>query len=321
MIRPLRLVDGRIHHITAEFSQVVSYFCHKPQIRAAEVAKLVSQAWKNLSDEDRSHWLELGRQDRQRYEREKAAYTGPWKVPDVKDPDTPKRPMSAFLAFSNERRKVIVEENPQLSGSEISSALSKLWKECPYEVKQQYREREAKERSIYKKQRAVWKKRATAPSPESPVVVEDTSSSSATSSTGPSEDSISENDPLDMEDFDDLMALTDAAFEKQSSFLSALGAIVPFDFPVMQSETFDLPPTKTTSSATSVDGKIELPSRFENYTMDDILKDDELFEDFSPSQVKIIDRAPINASFPLPNTRSETHLPMPNVGFLSGFFA
>lgn len=239
----------------------------------------------------------------------------------MKDPNTPKRPMSAFLAFSNERRKVIVEENPQLSGSEISSALSKLWKECPYEVKQQYREREAKERSIYKKQRVAWKKCATAPSPESPVVLEDTSSRSASSSTGPSEDSLSENGLLDMEDFDDLMVLTDAAFEKQSSFLSALDAVVPFDFPVLQNETFDLSPTKTTSSATSVDGKNVLPNRFENYTMDDILKDDELFEDFSPSQVKIVDRAPINASFPLPITRSETHLPIPDVGFLSGFFA
>ena len=91
------------------------------QIRAAEVAKMVSQSWKNLSDEQRAPWLEMGRKDRERYDAEKAAYTGPWKVPAVSSTtlaaaavagDAPKKPMSAFLAFSNQRRKAIVTPKP-----------------------------------------------------------------------------------------------------------------------------------------------------------------------------------------------------------------
>ena len=68
-------------------------------MRAAEVAKIVSQSWKDLPDAQKKKYQEMARVDRERFEREKALYKGPWKVPDVKDPNIPKKPVSAFLAF------------------------------------------------------------------------------------------------------------------------------------------------------------------------------------------------------------------------------
>ena len=325
------------------------------------MAKLVSQAWKDLSDEGRSEWLELGRIDRERYEREKAAYRGPWKVPDVKDPSTPKRPMSAFLAFSNERRKTIVAQNPHLSGRDISSLLSKLWKECPSELKRTYREREAHERALYKKARAAWKQQTTTSTALSSssssslfepatvamlAVVDDTSSSSSLSSSSSvmkSEDALSEKDPLDMDDFDDLMADTDAAFEKDKAFLSALDALCPWD--IQQPQTDNIHPMKeptnfapATRTALSCEILQHQPekiafhkreNRFENYTMEDILKDDELFfEDFSPSQVKSVPILSSSSSsssssvcYYYPGTKSEAHCPLPRVGSLSALFS
>lgn len=114
----------------------------------------------------------MGRLDRERYEREKAAYKGPWKVPDVKDPSEPKKPMSPFLAFANERRKIVANENPLWTGSEISSFLSDLWRECPQEVKQAYQNRVAKEREQFKKEHAKWEN-----SKEQPEQSEEESSS------------------------------------------------------------------------------------------------------------------------------------------------
>jgi hypothetical protein len=68
------------------------------QVSTTDVAKLVSQAWKEISDEERDTWEELARKDKARYEMEKSMYTGPWKVPAMKrsqkDPNAPKRPMS-----------------------------------------------------------------------------------------------------------------------------------------------------------------------------------------------------------------------------------
>ena len=100
----------------------------------------------------------MARTDRERYEKEKAEYKGPWKVPSVKHPNPPKKPMSAFLAFGNERRKAVAKANPSFSNAEISSLLSKLWKQCPEEVRQAYRDREIRERKAFKTIRIEWEK-------------------------------------------------------------------------------------------------------------------------------------------------------------------
>ena len=71
---------------------------------------MVSKAWKSSSEDDRAKWEEIAKQDKARYEMEKSTYTGPWKVAVVKHKKEKKnsknhtgafkRPMSAFLAFS-----------------------------------------------------------------------------------------------------------------------------------------------------------------------------------------------------------------------------
>jgi hypothetical protein len=67
--------------------------------------------------------------------------------------------MSAFLAFGNERRKAIAAANPALTNSEISSLLSQLWKDYPAQLKKMYRDREIKEREAYKKRSAQWEEK------------------------------------------------------------------------------------------------------------------------------------------------------------------
>ena len=60
--------------------------------------------------------------DKARYEVEKAMYKGPWKVPanrrTPKDPTAPKRPMSAFLAFSNKRRAALKRQHPDATNAD-----------------------------------------------------------------------------------------------------------------------------------------------------------------------------------------------------------
>ena len=67
------------------------------------ISKLVSDEWKALSDRERREWSERARLDKDRYNAEKSLYTGPWQIPSKrtrKDPSAPKRPMSAFLFYS-----------------------------------------------------------------------------------------------------------------------------------------------------------------------------------------------------------------------------
>eukprot|EP00521_Asterionellopsis_glacialis_P010083 CAMPEP_0195291192 /NCGR_PEP_ID=MMETSP0707-20130614/7331_1 /TAXON_ID=33640 /ORGANISM="Asterionellopsis glacialis, Strain CCMP134" /LENGTH=394 /DNA_ID=CAMNT_0040351459 /DNA_START=180 /DNA_END=1364 /DNA_ORIENTATION=+ len=129
--------------------------------KTTNVAKLVSEAWKGLSAEDREEWEEKARQDKARYEVEKTMYAGPWKVPATKrtpkDPDAPKRPMSAFLAYSNSKRAGLKRKDPSLSNADVSRILSKAWRAAPEEERKRYIDQEFKLRQEYKVAIEAWR--------------------------------------------------------------------------------------------------------------------------------------------------------------------
>jgi hypothetical protein len=121
---------------------------------------MVSEAWKSMSSEERLIWDEMARKDRVRYNVEAANYNGPWKVIAKrarKPKDAPKRPMSAFLAFSNTRRMEVMKHNPNLNQAQISALLSKMWNEASDDVREAYIRHELEARERYKKEIAVWR--------------------------------------------------------------------------------------------------------------------------------------------------------------------
>lgn len=92
---------------------------------------------------------------------EKASYTGPWQVPwkrAKKDPSAPKRPMSAFLYFSQGRRRQIKEENPHMKNTEVSRLLGEMWRGASEEERRPHVEKEKHEREKYKIAIANWRK-------------------------------------------------------------------------------------------------------------------------------------------------------------------
>ena len=263
----------------------------------------------------------MAKADRVRYDREKAAYKGPWKVANVKDPTAPKKPMSAFLAFGNERRRAIAEANPNMNGTEISCLLSKLWRECDEGVKHAYREREQREREAFRKRRAEWERQKKELEGESSdagsVGTDDVQDMSSCMDTSSAQASSQINDAAEMEESEWLLFGQEALEEEYSS------RIMPTPLPqagmhascpqacLHTACTINLPPYQPkmahqsrihpdrmgapkSFSALQFDRNTQVKQapiqksakRFENYSMDDILQDDELFEDFSPSDVK-----------------------------------
>ena len=128
------------------------------------MAKLVSEAWRNLKPEEREMWEEKAKTDRQRYEEERRNYRGPWKIAvsrkPYKDPNAPKRPMSAFLMYSNGRRAAVKKEHPEFSNGEISRLLSEMWRAAPEEEREKYIKEEFKLRQEYKVAMAAFRKEA-----------------------------------------------------------------------------------------------------------------------------------------------------------------
>lgn len=116
-----------------------------------------------MSPEEREFWEEKSRDDQYRYAVEMTAFHEAQKRSKVanKDPNAPKRPMSAFLAFSNQRRASLKRANPQLTNADLSKILSQMWKEAPPEIKKTYIDQEAHLRAQYKDSMSAWRKNKT----------------------------------------------------------------------------------------------------------------------------------------------------------------
>ena len=124
------------------------------------ILKMVANEWKSLSASARTHWEEEARNDKIRFVRQKAAYKGPWAIPKrraKKHPLAPKRPMSAFLKYSQTRRTKVKEENPDMSNTDVSRLLGEMWRNAPPRERAPYVEQEERERAIYKENIRRWR--------------------------------------------------------------------------------------------------------------------------------------------------------------------
>lgn len=124
------------------------------------ILKLVAKQWRELSASERAYWDEESRNDKVRFVREKAEYKGDWVVPKrraKKHPLAPKRPMSAFLKFSQTRRPQVKRENPDMSNTDVSRLLGEMWRNAGQTEKKPYIEREMLERAAYKATIKKWR--------------------------------------------------------------------------------------------------------------------------------------------------------------------
>lgn len=76
----------------------------------------------------------------------------------MQDPSAPKRPMSAFLYYSQEKRREIKETYPEMKNTEVSRMLGEMWRNAPEEDRRPHIEKEKEEREKYKVEIASWRK-------------------------------------------------------------------------------------------------------------------------------------------------------------------
>ena len=75
-----------------------------------------------------------------------------------KDPNKPKRPLTAFMRFSQSRRAVLKKQNPNASMTDISKLIGQEWKVTDKKVLQPYHDQSAKEHEIYKAKMDIYNK-------------------------------------------------------------------------------------------------------------------------------------------------------------------
>jgi hypothetical protein len=127
-----------------------------PSLSVGSLAKQLSSAWKLMTPEQKKPYDLLAEKDKQRYEQQKQAYEAGYSAAilktDVpggsvgqpgmvmsaprhrrrkKDPDMPRRNMSAFMFYSLEKRPGIKALNPDFGVGKLAQSLAKTWNVLP----------------------------------------------------------------------------------------------------------------------------------------------------------------------------------------------
>jgi len=122
-----------------------------------------------MSDLEKKRFNMLADNDKRRYEYEVSLFnnskaeTGKakGKVKKLKDPNAPKRPMSAYFIFMNATRDSVKAKNPGISTGDCSKVIGKMWAEMEPREKEKYDVLAAEAKEKYEGEKAAYDAKQT----------------------------------------------------------------------------------------------------------------------------------------------------------------
>ncbi|KAL6061917.1 hypothetical protein STEG23_031536 [Scotinomys teguina] len=120
-------------------------------INFSEFSKKCSERWKTMSAKEKGKFEDMAKADKACYEREMKTYIPPKgeTKKKFKDPNTPKRPPSAF--FCSEYCPKIKGEHPGLSIGDVAKKLGEMWNNTAADDKQPCEKKAAELKEKYEK--------------------------------------------------------------------------------------------------------------------------------------------------------------------------
>jgi hypothetical protein len=120
-------------------------------------ARLLSSQYKALSDKEMKKWTKKAEQDKIRYQEEMKHYVpmeeeGGRKKKAKKDPNAPKRNMSAYFLYSMYARPQVKEDNPDASFGDIARIISEQFKTLPDKEKKKWDKKAVEDKERYQAQ-------------------------------------------------------------------------------------------------------------------------------------------------------------------------
>mmetsp|Transcript_54221 Transcript_54221/g.131548 ORF Transcript_54221/g.131548 Transcript_54221/m.131548 type:complete len:203 (+) Transcript_54221:106-714(+) len=106
-----------------------------PEASFGDVARILSAQYKALTDKEMVKWNKKAEQDKLRYQHEMKSYvpmedpTGGKRKKQKRDPNAPKRNMSAYFLYSVHIRPSIKANNPEASFGDIARMISAQFKQ------------------------------------------------------------------------------------------------------------------------------------------------------------------------------------------------
>jgi hypothetical protein len=121
-------------------------------VNFTEFSKKCAERWKQMTEKEKQRFADMAERDKQRYEREMATYTPETehgRKKRKKDPNAPKRPLSAFFLFCQDERPAVKALYPNYSVGEAAKELGERWNKVPADVKAKYEAKAAQDKLRY----------------------------------------------------------------------------------------------------------------------------------------------------------------------------
>jgi high mobility group protein B2 len=135
-----------------------------PDIKFGQIAQLLSVEFKQISADERAKWDAKALEDKERYQRQMEHYVPPDDLEDdypkrkkKKDPNAPKRNMSAYFLYSNAIRPSVKEENPDASFGDVAKIISKQYKQLTEKELAVYQKKAAEDKVRYQREMRTYK--------------------------------------------------------------------------------------------------------------------------------------------------------------------
>jgi len=131
-------------------------------VNFTEFSKKCAERWKQMTEKEKKRFSEMAEKDKQRYDKEMSTYTPPvgegrGGKRKKKDPNAPKRPLSAFFLFCHDERPAVKEAHPTYSVGDVAKDLGEKWNKIAPEIKQKYEAKAQIEKGRYEKDMAIYK--------------------------------------------------------------------------------------------------------------------------------------------------------------------
>jgi ABC-type transporter MlaC component len=152
-------------------------------VQVPEISKKCSEKWKTMTESEKKRFVELAQQDAERYNQEMANYggddsKGKGRKRAKKDPDAPKRALSAFFFFSQVNRQEIQQGHPEWKVGQVAQELGRQWKDLTPEEKKKYEDMAARDKERYESDMKEYKSTGQAPKKKPAVAAASTSADS-----------------------------------------------------------------------------------------------------------------------------------------------
>lgn len=158
-------------------------------LSATQITSRLGALWKNLSDKEKEKYEVLSKKDKVRYENDMSSYNPPEasesgrKSRAKQERTGPKRPLSSYMYFCQDRRESIKAVNPSMSAKDITSELGRVWKELSDDAKTPYEAQASADKLRFQSEKAKESGSETKSSSKTPAKASSTSGASGSSKT------------------------------------------------------------------------------------------------------------------------------------------